>query len=715
MADGQRGAAAFDAHDAGQGDLAPGRGADVKAVEAFGVGLQRRVDFLDHAVLVAGAVDDRDLALGEGVVERVGDGADGDAEAGGGLAVDHHIGLRSRPVLVAADVGDARFFAQAVDQAGGPVAQEGQVLAEQDELVGIALAAAAAQFLGGPGEGLDARDFLQLRAEAFDDLFGGHPAFGHRLEADGELAAVHRGPAGGHADGGADAGDGGVAQDHLDDRALALGHGREGDLRPGDRGTLEHPGVLDRHEALGHQGVEPDRQAGGGDGGQQHQPAEAQGDVQRGGVAALQRGQGTVGGAVQRTPEAGGWGGARAHVSAEQHRREGERDQGGDGDGDGQDGGEFVEQPAEDAAHEQDRNEHGDQRNADRDDGEADLGRAIEGGAQRRFARLGVAHDIFDHHDGVVDDEADGDGQRHQREIVDREAEEPHGGQAAGQRQRYGDGGSDGGHQAAHEHQHHQQHQGAGDQQRGLHLAHAGADGLGAVGQDGQFDIRRHPAAQQGQHRFDAVHGFDDVGVAGLADLEQDRRLGAEPGGKAHVRHPVDHVGHVAQADHATAGDGLQHQRAVFGGHGELAVQLDQRGLVLALEAAGGAVDVAAADGVVDVLAGQAGGGQGGGVQANAHRGFLGAVDLDLRDAVELREALGQDAVREVVKLGHRQAAGGQRQAHDRGGGGVEFSKIRAQRQVGRQVGGGGVDRGLDVLGGAVDLSRQIELDDDGG
>ena len=38
---------------------------------------------------------------------------------------------------------------------------------------------------------------------------------------------------------------------------------------------------------------------------------------------------------------------------------------------------ELAEQPADDAAHEQDRDEHGDQRHRDRDDREADLPRAV--------------------------------------------------------------------------------------------------------------------------------------------------------------------------------------------------------------------------------------------------------------------------------------------------------------------------------------------------
>src|SRR6202012_3246779 len=81
--------------------------------------------------------------------------------------------------------------------------------------------------------------------------------------------------------------------------------------------------------------------------------------------------------------------------------------------------GEFAEFAADDAAHEQHRDEHGDQRHGDRQDREGDLARAFEGGIDNALAVLDMAHDVLEHHDRVVDDEAYREGQRHQREIVD--------------------------------------------------------------------------------------------------------------------------------------------------------------------------------------------------------------------------------------------------------------------------------------------------------
>ena len=58
-----------------------------------------------------------------------------------------------------------------------------------------------------------------------------------------------------------------------------------------------------------------------------------------------------------------------------------------------------------------------------------------------------------------------------------------------------------------------------------------------------------NPALQLGDQRADLVDGLDDVGVALLGDVEQDRRLAVEPGGRAAVARAVLDAGDVAQPD----------------------------------------------------------------------------------------------------------------------------------------------------------------------
>ena len=65
--------------------------------------------------------------------------------------------------------------------------------------------------------------------------------------------------------------------------------------------------------------------------------------------------------------------------------------------------------------------------------------------SQRILALFDVADDVLDHHDGVVHHEAGGNGQRHQRQIVQAVAQQIHHAERAHQRQRHRDAGNDGG------------------------------------------------------------------------------------------------------------------------------------------------------------------------------------------------------------------------------------------------------------------------------
>ena len=209
------------------------------------------------------------------------------------------------------------------------------------------------------------------------------------------------------------------------------------------------------------------------------------------------------------------------HEARAQHRRERERDQRGDRDRGRHGQGEFAEQTADDSAHEQQRDEHRDQRQADRQHGEADLARSLDRRLERRAAMLDVAIDVLNHHDGVVDHEADGDRQRHQRQIVETEVEQVHRRARAEQRERHGDARDRRGPEVAQEQQNHQHDEADGEREREFHVRHRGTNGRGAV-QDGfDLDGGRNPGGQLRKLRLDLVDRFDDVG-AGLLEHRQD-------------------------------------------------------------------------------------------------------------------------------------------------------------------------------------------------
>ena len=84
----------------------------------------------------------------------------------------------------------------------------------------------------------------------------------------------------------------------------------------------------------------------------------------------------------------------------------------------------------------------------------ADLPGAVDRRLHRRQLGFQIAVDVLDHHDRVIHHEADGDDDRHQRQIVDRIAKRPHRRASAGDRQRHGHARRQHHGRAAQEHEH---------------------------------------------------------------------------------------------------------------------------------------------------------------------------------------------------------------------------------------------------------------------
>ena len=116
--------------------------------------------------------------------------------------------------------------------------------------------------------------------------------------------------------------------------------------------------------------------------------------------------------------------GRRVAPHARQHRVEREADeqrhQHGDRDGDA----ERKEELADDALHERDRHEHGADRERRRHHRQADLLGAVLRRLAMAEAHVDVADDVLAHDDGVVDEQADAQRERHHRHEVEREAEQ---------------------------------------------------------------------------------------------------------------------------------------------------------------------------------------------------------------------------------------------------------------------------------------------------
>ena len=261
------------------------------------------------------------------------------------------------------------------------------------------------------------------------------------------------------------------------------------------------------------------------------------------------------------------------------HRGEGQRDEGRDEDRHRDRDREFAEQAADDAAHHQERNQHRDQRDGDRYDGEADLGRALERRLKRLFALFDVARDVLEHHDRVVDDEADGDGEGHQRQIVEAVACDPHERTGAEQRERHRNAGNDRRPDVAQEDEDHHHHERDGEREGELDVAHGGADGRGAVGENADVNGRRDRSLQGRQRALDRLDRVDDVRAGDLVHDEKDARLAIAPGRLRRVLRSRDRLADVAHAHRRPVAIGDDDVVPVLG-LGQLVVVLDGEGLL---------------------------------------------------------------------------------------------------------------------------------------
>ena len=115
---------------------------------------------------------------------------------------------------------------------------------------------------------------------------------------------------------------------------------------------------------------------------------------------------------------------------------------------------ELLEELPGDAAEERGRHEHRAQHQRDRDQRAADLLHGLERRIAPAHAVAQMPLDVFDHHDGVVDHDADREHEAEQGQIVDREAERRHRGEGADQRHRDRDDRNDRRPPALQEHQH---------------------------------------------------------------------------------------------------------------------------------------------------------------------------------------------------------------------------------------------------------------------
>ena len=101
------------------------------------------------------------------------------------------------------------------------------------------------------------------------------------------------------------------------------------------------------------------------------------------------------------------------------------------------------------------------------------------------------------------------------------------------------------------------------------------------------------------------------------------------------------------------------------------------------------------------------------GIEFDAHGRERGTPDIDLPDALDLRERLLKDVRSDIVELTLRAIGRGQRQNHDRRIGRIALAIARIGAQRCRKIRTRGIDGGLHVARRAVDIAVEPELQHD--
>ena len=374
--------------------------------------------------------------------------------------------------------------------------------------------------------------------------------------------------------------------------------------------------------------------------------------------------------------------------------------------------GEFPEQPPDDVAHEQEWNQHGDKRDRQRYDGEADFARALERRVERRTAVFEIARDVFDHDDGVVDDEACRNGQRHQCEIVEAVAAKIHDRERADERQRHGDAGHERGPQTAEKQIDHRDDEQHGEEQFELNVLDRGANGRRAVGEHVDVDRAGKRRPQRRQKRLDLVDDGDDIRARLSLHIDDDRRLPVAPGAEIPVFRADRHARDVAQPHRAGAAIG-DDEILIVAGAFELIVGVDGEFLRRAVDRALGQIDVCARNRRAQIFERHAVRGERADIRPHDDGRPVAAADADEADAGKLRDFLGDARVRELLHLRERQRRRGERKRQDGRIGRVDLRIDGRRRKVGGQKIHCGVDGGLHLLFGDVERQREAELQGD--
>ena len=350
----------------------------------------------------------------------------------------------------------------------------------------------------------------------------------------------------------------------------------------------------------------------------------------------------------------------RAH-----HRREREADEQAHHDGEAHRQAERRHEAPDDAAHEGDGEEDGDEGERRREDGEADLLRAVDRGLERLLPVLVDALvDDLQHDDRVVDDDADGEREREERDRVQREAGRAHDAERADDRRRDGDRGDDRGAQVGEEHEHDDGRADGAEDEVLLHGADGVLDELGLVARDVDVVARGDALLHVRELLFDVVDDLGRVGAALLAHVEDDGGAAAFVAGGVRIGGAVLDGADVREVDRHAAGHGDDDVAHLLDGL-HAALRAERELPRACLDAAGGDLQVLRAERAFDLRRREAVALELGGIDPDVHLAGATADDRHLADAADRLDLAADLLVGELRDVARRPRSC-ERDRHDR-------------------------------------------------
>ena len=281
------------------------------------------------------------------------------------------------------------------------------------------------------------------------------------------------------------------------------------------------------------------------------------------------------------------------------------------------------------------------QHQRDGDDRRGDLGHGAFGRLAGRQLRMLLHHpfDVFHHHDGVVDDDADRQHDGEQRHRVGRIADGQERDERADQADRHCKRRNQGGANAAEEKEDHDDDEDEGLDQGLLHLVDGVGDEHRGVVSDFPGQIVGKPLLRFGDAILHRLQGVDRIGAGRLIDRDRRRRAAVEPGVAIEIGGAELKARDVAEAEHRAVGIGPDHDIGEFLHRGEAALGLDIELQLLIVgdrpgaDAADRGLDILRLDRVDDVAGGQVEPGQPIGAHPGAHGVILRAPYGRVADA----------------------------------------------------------------------------------